>query len=225
MEIEFDEATSLILLATSHSKTDALKTRRKILYEDLFAALITCDSFDEVAEVLDLTPDIVEKTMCRYMSKEFPDKPKNVKWGSYLLNIIGFKRCRECKKIQDLGSCFSKASNTWDSYAYVCKSCRALRKADFSSSNPEYSKQNYLKNKSAYIARAIKYKTKRKLATPPWADLDKIKEIYATCPEGFHVDHEIPLQGELVSGLHVETNLRHIPILDNLRKNNKFEIQ
>jgi hypothetical protein len=64
-------------------------------------------------------------------------------------------------------------------------------------------------------------------ATPPWADLDAIKAIYAE--QQFyidlgldaHVDHIIPLQSETVCGLHVAQNLRIILASDNRRKSNK----
>lgn len=38
----------------------------------------------------------------------------------------------------------------------------------------------------------------------------------------WHVDHIIPLNGKKVSGLHVWNNLRVIPAIENLRKNNSF---
>ncbi len=37
-----------------------------------------------------------------------------------------------------------------------------------------------------------------------------------------HVDYFYPLQGKTMCGLHVETNLRVIPALDNLRKSNRI---
>lgn len=66
--------------------------------------------------------------------------------------------------------------------------------------------------------------------TPPWADLDAMRAIYdksqrLTAETGIphHVDHILPLQGKLVSGLHVAANLQVIPASENIRKRNKYE--
>jgi len=60
-------------------------------------------------------------------------------------------------------------------------------------------------------------------ATPTWADMAAIKGIYTRAAElGFHVDHIIPLRSKLVCGLHVETNLRPLPPVANMKKHNSF---
>lgn len=61
-----------------------------------------------------------------------------------------------------------------------------------------------------------------KRATPPWADLSAIEQMYVQAAEsGMHVDHVIPLRGKFVSGLHVESNLQLLPPVENHRKYNK----
>jgi hypothetical protein len=60
-------------------------------------------------------------------------------------------------------------------------------------------------------------------ATPAWADRAEIQRFYAERPEGYHVDHIVPLKGKNVCGLHVLWNLQYLPAAENLRKNNKFE--
>jgi len=77
-------------------------------------------------------------------------------------------------------------------------------------------------------------KQKRVKRIPTWlSDDDKwiVEQAYELAAArskmfGFkwHVDHVIPLNGKRVSGLHVPTNLRVVPWLDNLKKNNKFEV-
>lgn len=58
--------------------------------------------------------------------------------------------------------------------------------------------------------------------TPKWADRNLIRQFYVNKPEGYHVDHIVPLRGKLVSGLHVESNLQYLPASENMRKHNTF---
>lgn len=84
------------------------------------------------------------------------------------------------------------------------------------------------------------YDSKRRAAklqrTPAWANLEAIKQVYADCveinlaattagcTEKFVVDHIIPIQGKLVSGLHISSNLQIITAKENLAKSNKFTL-
>lgn len=72
------------------------------------------------------------------------------------------------------------------------------------------------------------HRASRARRTPAWADREKIREIYRTAQYltettgiPHHVDHEIPLHGKAVSGLHIETNLRVIPARANQSKGNR----
>jgi len=87
----------------------------------------------------------------------------------------------------------------------------------------ECSRNHYSKNKWVYLARANNRRAYKMDATPEWSDLGTIKEIYFNCPEGYHVDHIIPLQGKTVCGLHVPENLQYLPAYDNRSKGNKFD--
>jgi hypothetical protein len=73
------------------------------------------------------------------------------------------------------------------------------------------------REKSAY-RRALK-----KQATPPWIDRKVLKEIYANCPKGYHVDHIIPLESDDVCGLHVPANLQYLSAFENDSKGNRFD--
>ena len=66
-------------------------------------------------------------------------------------------------------------------------------------------------------------RAKKKGAIPSWANRDKILEIYKNCPKGLHVDHIIPLNAELVSGLHVPENLQYLKRSEGQKKANSFE--
>ena len=96
----------------------------------------------------------------------------------------------------------------------------------------EYSKR-YLENNRAKInAKLSKRYAAKRSRTPVWLskeDVWLIEQAYEIAQLrsqvfGFqwHVDHVMPLQGKLVSGLHVPHNLQVIPAWDNRSKSNKF---
>lgn len=101
-------------------------------------------------------------------------------------------------------------------------------------SNPEV-KRRYkqtLRGKATSRANDAKRRAAQLQRTPGWLTADDLwmieqaHELAAlrTRMFGFpwHVDHELPLQGKYVSGLHVPTNLRVVPWRDNVAKANKY---
>ncbi len=79
-----------------------------------------------------------------------------------------------------------------------------------------------LKDSAAY-ARERKQAIRR--ATPAWANLKAIKSIYQEARRisraigiPHHVDHDYPIKGVNICGLHVESNLRIISAIDNVRR-------
>lgn len=91
-----------------------------------------------------------------------------------------------------------------------------------------YGREHYRKNKSYYLAKGALSKRRLRQATPPWADLTKIVEIYqsasmlSTPSEKFSVDHVIPLRGKNVCGLHVHNNLQIMTLRRNKSKGNRW---
>jgi hypothetical protein len=60
-------------------------------------------------------------------------------------------------------------------------------------------------------------------AIPKWADTKAVAQFYRECPEGFHVDHIIPLRNPDICGLHTLENLQYLPADENRRKGNSVE--
>lgn len=103
------------------------------------------------------------------------------------------------------------------------------RAARYRAQNPGSWKTYWMKNKPYYAAMSAKYKASMRLATPLWADQEKIKYIYKIASDmvketgrKWHVDHIVPIRSKLVCGLHVEHNLEVIEASKNMSKNNRY---
>jgi len=113
------------------------------------------------------------------------------------------KTCRNCGETKSL-SAFSKRATGYQSY---CKSCAS-----------KYNRKYKQANRERATAREAQRRAKMLNATPQYACLDTITEIYKHCPTGYHVDHIIPLAK---GGQHYEHNLCYLPTLLNVAKGSK----
>lgn len=119
--------------------------------------------------------------------------------------------------------------------AGVCLACYTASQRKI---HPDQQRNFYAKNKARLCANSAKYaanhlsaraasEAKRRCqklcATAGFSNLGKIREIYDNCPDGYEVDHIIPLQSKDVCGLHVEWNLQYLTESENASKSNKFD--
>ena len=112
------------------------------------------------------------------------------------------------------------------------------RNKNYVLNNPEKRKQTMKAYRQRTKPMQAEYVRRRQAAllqrTPNWLtenDIWMMQEAYdlaslRTKLFGFswHVDHKIPLQGKVVSGLHTPYNLQVIPAKENISKLNKFEV-
>lgn len=149
-------------------------------------------------------------------------------------------RCKETKPLDGFTTFKTGRVACW------CKRCRSLAATEYQKAHPERHRQltreHKDRNREATRRQNTEYRAKNRglvregkrrymamrlsalaAATPPWADLKAIKEFYRNCPEGFSVDHIIPIRHPLVCGLHVIENLQYIPIRANVLKSNSFD--
>ena len=128
------------------------------------------------------------------------------------------KQCSICKDRKSL-DLFKKDSRNKDGRGSQCKACYNVNRRV---NNPvgRARKWDSAISRKRYHRNA--YKAAKSQRTPVWADIERIKEIYNDCPEGYEVDHIIPLRGKFVSGLHLESNLQYLTKRDNYIKRNNY---
>lgn len=148
-------------------------------------------------------------TITRMLKELFPNRKTSstgCKPCSYILLEVGCKYCARCDTVFFLEE-FRKNKRTNSGYNTYCKSCHLDTTA------------------STQVGRQSNYRGSKLERTVPWSELEQIKDFCNKCPSGYHVDHIIPLNGELVSGLHVLSNLQYLPASENCSKSNSYKIE
>jgi len=131
--------------------------------------------------------------------KIFNNKEKGSHLIKWILKTIDMQLCPKCKEVQH--SCMFNTNQCF------CTRC-----------NKKYREAH--KEEAREASRA--YVLSKRQRMPWWVDRKKLREMYKNKPIGYHVDHIIPLNGDLVSGLHIPENLQYLTPEENLSKGNRY---
>ena len=175
-------------------------TSPEVSTKDFISVLLEQETSVKTAQAIGIGEQTVNRILQKYFRPVFGTiHGGNETWSFILLKSIEYKRCHCCGDIKPYSK-FGLDKHTTDGRFKKCKYCRSFD------------------NASLY--------NRRKLRIPSWNNLEKeaIAEFYENCPEGYHVDHIIPLQGEYISGLHTLSNLQYLPAKDNIKKGNSWGI-
>lgn len=158
------------------------------------------------------------------------------------------KLCKKCF-VEKNAAQFYADKKAADGLLSYCKECQKNYRLEYYKNNQSIEKkkfkeyresnkesikatrQNYYRNNKSICNAITRKRQAAKLKrTPSWLNsghLFEIDCIYRYCSAlrsiglDYEVDHIIPLQGKLASGLHVPENLQVIPTVENRRKSNK----
>ena len=169
------------------------------------------------------------------MSKEYRKKEAKKR------ESITEKTCSSCNKTQPLSEYHCKSrkrkdNSTYKSYRAECRTCRNYKAKAYRKDNPDVIKayNSTPKRKADRASRKrLKKVCKSHNAVPNWLSQEhkqQIRDIYmhmqdcrAITGEEYHVDHIVPLQGDVICGLHVPWNLQVLPSDVNVSKSNKWD--
>lgn len=180
----------------------AKSCKKPYLTLDFFISIISKDNYN-LNEL-----GISTGTTSKLLKELLPDRITSVtgtKPCSHILNISGMKHCARCAESLSLEE-FRKNSSQKSGVNTYCKTCHQETTT------------------STQAGRQAEYDINKINRTMSWSDLESIKIFYNKCPTGHHVDHIIPLNGKLVSGLHVLNNLQYLVAADNCSKSNKYTV-
>ena len=136
------------------------------------------------------------------------------------------KMCNKCGIEKNRDEFYKKPGNKLHTQ---CRPCLLTLNNNRAKANPstrsEITKRYRQKNRGKVNSYIASYRAGLKTATVPWSEKQDIADMYAKCPEGFQVDHIIPLNNDSVCGLHVMANLQYLTAEDNNRKSNQWKQQ
>jgi hypothetical protein len=220
------EILSKVINSLGLSPGDIIKKKHgdspEINAEQFVSAILSTESMPEAALMLNIGEQTINRIVAKLLIPFFGKRTGGGdSWKLVLLKNAELKCCSTCRAILAHSS-FTKDKSMFDELDSSCTECkRAINKNYYYNNKDRYHKVYIDEHRAEYVARNAHRRAAKLQATPKWADLEKVKEIYNTCPEGYHVDHEYPLISDWVCGLHVHENLRHLSAVENMRKGNR----
>jgi DNA-directed RNA polymerase subunit M/transcription elongation factor TFIIS len=197
---------------------------------DFILLIVEYKTQKALASYLGCSVSTIKSNLTKYLPELSDSTKKPLEYKVYSLLNLGF--CSGCSSLH--------LKEAFHSNSFYCKECHKSyyiknrkQRLDYSNSynkrsevierKKHYNREYAVSNKEKFREKSAKRRAALLQRTPAWADVKKIKEIYYNCPEGYEVDHIIPLQGVYVCGLHIETNLQYLTPLENRQKSNKYD--
>lgn len=150
--------------------------------------------------------------------------------------IINSKRkCINCGNKKQLNE-FNKQASAKSGYRSKCKNCQAIESKQYYERNKSKinakSKKHYELNKRAYLEKYARRRAAKIQAVPKWySELDSFifEEMRDLCKLRYNltnviheIDHIVPLQSNIVCGLHWHKNWQILTRAENRSKSNKL---
>jgi hypothetical protein len=174
---------------------------------------------------------LIRKENCKNCNKIYIPKSNNSKYCSSSCKYKSYRKGKTYRKRYEeyiKSESFVNSQNKYRLSEHGSKKIKETRKKYQPIVNLKcriYRKTHKGKRLANYHC-ALRYSRKKQRMPKSISEEEKnkIKLFYFNRPNGYEVDHIIPLCGKNVSGLHILSNLQYLSAEENRIKNNKFEI-
>ena len=136
---------------------------------------------------------------------------------TYRKRNSGISTCRHCDVELEAGTNWAPSSEK--KHDYTCHLCRSAHGKPYREANKEKMAERSRiwtqNNLGKHNARCARYRARRLGQTPEDADMEAIEKLYIDRPDGYEVDHIVPLSK---GGLHHQDNLQYLTVTENRTK-------
>lgn len=159
---------------------------------------------------------------CSEVAKELNVSSATVTYWKRKLNLPLCHRTHDWKKIQSAHDNGSTYVMLYEKFGVTKRSLQMARnRGEFTPRKKEKlgieerTRRKLVRNREAWM----RYHSRKKYQTPADENIKALQEFYAKCPDGYEVDHIIPISK---GGAHTLSNLQYLTKAENRRKSNKL---